>query len=154
MRIVGYVVGTILVITVAVWGSFALYEGSWDLTAHNTQHQLEIQQQQVNGQASIAATSWSYKTMVGQQIISGIDSVNHDTVSIDGYQQAGNSVQATNETNQRSYDAGQVCYYASEVPEKLPPSPQTSWIDKNCTIVNGLAEGDLSPSSIFFTNGN
>lgn len=146
-RIAGIIAAIVFVLAVVVYGSFAIYEGSWSLTAHNVKHGLEIQQQVANGQASIAANGWNYQSMLGQKIVTGIDAVNHDTTSIDQFRAAGDTVSVTDEMGQRASDAGQVCYDASQVNGVLPHGdPNTDWINKNCS------GGVLSTSSIYYVH--
>jgi hypothetical protein len=148
MRVFGAAAAVIVAIALVVYGSFAIYEGSWSLASHNLNHSLELQRQNANGQAQNAQAGWNYQTMLGQQIVSGIDNVQHDTTSIDQYKQAGNTVSAADETNQRAYDAGQVCGLVTQVNGVLPKeSPNTKWVDANCS------DGVLKPSSIYYVNG-
>lgn len=149
MKLFGYIAATIVSLGVIVYGSFAIYEGSWNLAKHNLAHSLQLQQQNANGQASIAANGWNYQTMLGQEIVKGIDNVHHDTSSIDQFKQQGNSVEVTDVTGQRAYDAGEVCYLASQVNSALPKEdPNTIWINANCD------GGTLKPSSVYYVSQN
>lgn len=144
-RIAGWFAVAVIALAVIVYGSFALYEGSWSLASHNLNHSLQLQRQNANGQAQNAQAGWNYQTMLGQQIVQGIDDVNHDTTSLDQYQAAGNSTMVTDEKGQRAYDAGQVCYKVSQVNGVLPKEdPNTHWVDINCS------GGVLSPSSVYY----
>src|ERR1700748_3516110 len=102
MRVGGWVAAAIVLVVVLVYGSFAIYEGSWSLTAHNTAHSLQIQRQIANGQAQNAQDGWNYQTTLGQRIVQGIDDVQHDTTSIDQYKQSGNAQSAADEIGQRA----------------------------------------------------
>jgi hypothetical protein len=145
MRVLAWIIGVTLLLFVIVYGSFALYEGSWSLQKHNLSHSLQLQQQNANGQASIVANGWNYQTTLGQEIVAGISAVQHDTTSIDAYKQSGNTTEVTDETGQRAYDAGQVCYYASQVNSALPrENPDTTWVNDNCS------GGTLKVTSIYY----
>lgn len=145
MRVAGWIAAAVLIVVFTVYGSFALYEGSWSLASHNLNHSLELQKQNANGQAQNAATGWNFQTMLGRQIVAGIDNVQHDTTSIDEFKQAGNTQSATDETGQRAYDAGNVCDLATQVNGSLPQaSPNTAWINTNCS------GGVLKISSIYY----
>lgn len=147
MRIAGWIAAAFVALGIIVYGSFAIYEGSWSLASHNLKHSLALQQQNANGQASIAANGWNYQTMLGQQIVNGIDNVYHDTTSIAAYLKSGDTSDATAVTGQRAYDAGQVCYDASQVNSALPlENPNTAWINQNCD------GGTLKPSSVYYSN--
>lgn len=144
-KVIAFIAGAVVLVGVIVYGSFAIYEGSWSLASHNLSHSLQLQQQNANGQASIVQNGWNYQTTLGQQIVSGITGVYHDTTSIDQYKAAGDTTSATNEINQRAYDAGQVCYLVSQVNSALPKeNPDTTWADTNCS------GGTLKPSSIYY----
>src|SRR5258708_32326065 len=88
-RIFAWVGGVVLAVGLLVYGSFALYEGSWSLASHNLSHSLQLQRQNANGQAQNAQAGWNYQTTLGQRIVTDIDAVNHDTTSIDEYTVAG-----------------------------------------------------------------
>jgi NOL1/NOP2/fmu family ribosome biogenesis protein len=150
-KITAIVAGVVMLVAVLVYGSFALYEGSWSLAAHNQQHSLELQQKQANGEASIAVSSWNYQTMLGQQITKGIDNVTIDTTQIGtATQQYGsNSIEVTDLKSQREADGNTVCTQAEQVNGTLPSGMfQTTWIDKNCL------DGSISPSSAYYYVGS
>jgi len=131
-----------------VYGIFAIYEGSWSLTAHNVQHSLQVQQQQANGQASIAANGWNYQTMLGEQITKGIDDVTTVTTQISSAQSQGLTTYASQLRAQREADGNTVCQEAAEVNGSLPQGAfQTTWIRQNC------ANGSVSPSSKYYYVG-
>lgn len=139
----------LVAIGILVYGSFALYEGSWSLAKHNTQHSLEIQQQVANGQASIAANGWNYQSMLGSEITNGIDAVDHDTTDIASAKAQGLTSYADSLIAQRSFDASKVCDQASQINGTLPPGMfQTTWINTNCD------GGNLKPSSVYYATGN
>jgi len=149
-RIFAWVVGVVVVVGLLVYGSFALYEGSWSLASHNLSHSLQLQRQNANGQAQNAQAGWNYQTTLGQRIVTDIDAVNHDTTSIDEYTAAGGAANlqtAADEKNQRQTDAGEVCALAIQVNAVLPPSSNTTWIHTNCDA------GNLKPSSVYYVTG-
>lgn len=145
-RIVAVIVSAAFIVAVIVWGSFALYEGSWDLAKHNVQHSLQIQQQQANGQASIAANGWNYQTMLGQEITKGIQNVTDDSTSII---QAGNNPNVVSQLkSQREADANTVCDEATQINGSLPQGQyQTKWIAANCQ------DGNVKTTSPYYYNG-
>jgi len=147
-RVIAWVAGIVAAVALVVYGSFAIYEGSWSLAAHNTQHQLQIQQQQANGQASIAANGWSFQTMLGQQITTGISNVTTVTTEIASAQAQGMTAYANQLMAQREADGNDVCQKATEVNGSLPQgASQTKWIEANCS------NGSISPSSKYYYVG-
>jgi hypothetical protein len=150
-RIIAGIVGIVVFVAVVVYGSFALYEGSWSLASHNLNHSLQLQRQNANGQAQNNQAGWSYQTTLGERIVTDINAVNHDTTSIDQYTAAGGATNlqtAADEKNQRQTDAGEVCALAVQVNAALPPSSNTTWIRTNCDA------GNLKPSSVYYVTAN
>jgi hypothetical protein len=149
MRLLGGITATVIVVFAVVYGSFALYEGSWSLASHNAQHSLEIQKQITNGQGQIAEGSFSFQSALGERIVTGIQSVNTDSTEIISASQQGDTTYANQLKSQREYDAGQVCYLATQVNGSLPAANvDTKWINTNCS------EGNLNPSSTYYYMGN
>lgn len=147
-KVLAVIAGAILTVGVIVYGSFAIYEGSWSLAKHNLQHSLQLQQQNVNGQASIAAHSGGYQTALDQRISTGIQSVNDDTTNISQYERAGDTTDADNMKNQRVSDVNAVCSQATQLTNVYSVgSFDNAWIGKNC-------EGtSISPTSEYYYVG-
>ena len=134
LKIVGFVVSTVLGVAVIVYGSFALYEGSWSLAQHNANHRAELV---ING--------FNYQSTLGQQITANIQAVAHDTTDIGNAQSQGLSDTVSNLKDQRQADAETVCQEANQINGSLPSGLfQTSWINANCS------GGTLKSSSVFF----
>lgn len=148
-KVVAFVIGCILAIAFVVYGSFALYEGSWSLASHNLTHSLQLQKQRANGEAQNTVSGWNYQTMLGQEITQHIDNVTQDTSNIDNAQLQGLTSYVNDLKSQRQADANEVCQEATQVNGSLPVNqPQTQWVDKNCSA------GSVSPSSVFYYTGN
>jgi len=149
VKILGGFVAAVIVVFAIVYGIFAIYEGSWTLTKSVTQHQLQIQKQITNGEGQIAEGSFSFQSALGERIVTGIQSVNGDSTDIISAQQQGDTTYANQLKSQREYDAGQVCYLATQVNGSLPAANvDTKWINTNCS------DGSLNPSSTYYYMGN
>lgn len=148
-KVIAVTLGAIIAMVLITYGSFALYEGSWSLAAHNQQHQNELNQKQANADASIAISGWSYQSMLGQQITKGIDNVVTDSTEIYQAKSQGLNDYANSLKSQRENDANTVCDEAQQINNSLPQGKyQTNWINKNCL------GGSVNPSSVYYYAGN
>ena len=120
----------VLVVLAVVYGSVAIYRGSWDLANANAARSYNLQQKNTNRQAHIDHSNYGaqmgFQTAVEQNIAAAVGDVAQIAGAPDG---AYLKVEAI--------DAGdKACYWANQlVPSALPiPAQMNSWIKANCSF--------------------
>lgn len=138
MRIVGWVLAIIALLGVMVYGSFALYEGSWTL-----------QQSIVNHQAQVQHHSFEYQSTLARQINKDIAGVLTDKEQLDTMAAVPGNQEYTDQRARMQSDAGDVCQEADQVASVDEVGPNAwSFIQANCQF------GTLKPTSKYAIANN
>ncbi len=124
------IAGAVLAVLVIVYGSMALYRGSWDLANANAARSYQLAQKNTNRQAHIDQSNYGaqkgFQAAVEQNISAAVGDVAQIPGAPDG---AALKVEAINAGDK-------ACYWANQlVPSALPIPPQMEgWIKANCSF--------------------
>lgn len=131
MRIVGYVLGAVALVAGLIYGSFALYEGSWTLSESVANHQ-----------AHVIHHGYEYQSTLARQINKDIALVLTDKQQLDTMAAVPGNQEYTDQRARMQSDGNDVCQEADQV-TSLEEVGQNAWsfIQANCSF------GTLKPTS-------
>lgn len=133
MRVVGYVLGAIAAVAIIIYGSFALYTGSWALSESIANHQ-----------AHVIHHGYEYQSTLARQINKDIAGVLTDKTQLDNLAADPGSQVYIDQRARLASDAGDVCQEADQVTSVEEVGPNAfKFIQANCEF------GALKPTSIY-----
>jgi hypothetical protein len=142
-RILGAVIGGVLVFVLLIGGILALDNAFWRIG-------WWYQNQNNNRTSQMIQNGDNYQGALRQQLAKGIDQVDIDSTEIAHAQALGQGNYANQLKGQREGDVNTVCQQASQINRAVNVVPQATiaWVNKNCSA------GVISPSSIYYYVGS
>lgn len=127
----------IAAILIVIYGSVALYRGSWELTRANAARSYQLQKLNTDRQTQILHDSYSYQSATASDLTHKISDITDETTQMDGISPS--SLQWSDLHAQRLGEAKLAC--ADAVQLTRVPSAQAGWVRQNCLA------GTVSPAS-------